>query len=368
MADVLTVLRILGGVFLLLMNGYFVLIEFAMTRVRQFNADEFDDSAGLRRAWEMTDRLEIYLSGCQVGITIASVGLGVVAEPAVAKAFNPVVKALGLGGGSTHALSAILALSLINLLHVIVGEQTPTYLGIERTKFAARYGSGLLYWWTRLMSPVIIVADKTAKGLLALFGVEITRSWTEAEEGEDGEDGEREVVSRADLHRQMGDVLGQVDDLSREREEEVLAALQIEMLAVRDIMVPRDDIVALSTDDSVEENLNRMKSTPLVRFPVIGESFDEYRGIVYAPTIIENYESLVSGDVSFLDVAHDPMTIAADTSVSDAIDLFQAENQELALVVDGGDVVGLITATDAFEAVLGDLEDPVDRESAVQSS
>ncbi|WP_227354589.1 CNNM domain-containing protein [Haladaptatus salinisoli] len=365
MVEVLTVLRLLGGAFLLLMNAYFVVIEFAMTRVRQFSEDEFGDSSGLRRAWEMTDRLEIYLSGCQVGITIASVGLGVVAEPAVAHIFAPVVKTVGLGTGSTHALSAILALALINLLHVIVGEQAPTYLGIERTKFVARYGSGLLYWWTKLMSPVIVVADKAAKGLLGLFGVEITRSWTAGEGGEGGEDGEREIVSRADLHRQMGDVLGRVDDLSREREEEILAALQIEMLPVRDVMVSRDDIVALSADVPFDENRKRMASNPLVRYPVIGESFDEYRGIVYAPTVVKHYDALESGDVSLVDIAHDPMTIAADTNVSDVIDLFQAQNQELALVLDGSEVVGLVTATDAFEAVLGDLEDPIDRELSV---
>ncbi|WP_458206246.1 CNNM domain-containing protein [Haladaptatus sp. NG-SE-30] len=364
MVDVLTVLRLFGGVFLLLMNAYFVLIEFAMTRVRQFDASEFEDSTGLRRAWDMTDRLEIYLSGCQLGITIASVGLGVVAEPAVAKIFNPILKAVGMGSGSTHAFSAILALALINLLHVIVGEQAPTYLGIERTKFAARYGSGLLYWWTKLMSPVIVVADKAAKGLLGLFGVEITRSWTEAEEGEGGEDGDRDIVSRADLHRQMGDALAQVDDISQEREEEVLAALQIGMVPVRDIVVPREDIIALSTEDAIEDNLERMESSPLVRYPLIDGSLDEHRGNVYAPAVISHYEELESGDVTLTDIAHDSLTVAADTSVSDVIDLFQVENQELALVLDGNDVVGLVTATDAFEAVLGDLEDPLDKELA----
>ncbi|EFW92468.1 hypothetical protein ZOD2009_09173 [Haladaptatus paucihalophilus DX253] len=359
MVDLLTVLHLLGGVFLLLMNAYFVVTEFAMTRVRQFDESEFEDSKGLQRAWDMTDRLEIYLSGCQVGITIASVGLGVVAEPAVVAVFHPVIEAVGLGGGSTEALSAILALAVINLLHVIVGEQAPTYLGIERTKFAARYGSGILYWWTKLMSPVIILADKTAKSLLSLFGVEIERSWTEAEES-DGD--ERKIVSRADLHREMGDVLSAVEGLPEEREEEILAALQIERVPVRDIVIPREDIVALSTDDPIEENVERMEKNPLVRFPLIDGSLDEFRGIVYAPTVIERYDELTSGEVSLTDIAHDPMTVAGDTSVADAIDLFQAQNQELALVLDGQDVIGLVTATDAFEAVLGELEDPMDRE------
>ncbi|WP_455428542.1 DUF21 domain-containing protein [Halarchaeum acidiphilum] len=106
------------------MNGFFVVAEFSLTRVRQFPESAFDEP-GLRRAWEMTEELEVYLSGCQVGITIASVGLGVVAEPAVAA----VLHALGVSVGTapSHALAAVVAFALVNFSHVVVGEQIPTY-------------------------------------------------------------------------------------------------------------------------------------------------------------------------------------------------------------------------------------------------
>lgn len=177
MAELLTALRIVGGIALLLANGFFVTTEFALTRVRQFPREEFDSHPGLQRAWEMTDRLEIYLSGCQVGITIASVSLGVVAEPAVAAVIDPIVRMVGIGntvGQAGHTTTAvILSLALINFLHVVVGEQIPTYLGIERTKTIARYGAPLLYWWTRLMWPFIVAADRVAKGILRVGGVDI---------------------------------------------------------------------------------------------------------------------------------------------------------------------------------------------------
>jgi CBS domain containing-hemolysin-like protein len=173
----MTWIRLFGGVALLLGNSFFVTTEFAMTRVRQFEREEFLGSGrGLKRAWDMTDRLEIFLTGCQVGITICSVGLGVVAEPAVTAVVGPLLGAVGISGGGHTTLSVILALTVVNLLHVIVGEQAPTYLGIERSKFVAGYGSRPLYAWTKLMYPVIIAADWVAKGLLGLFGVEITRS------------------------------------------------------------------------------------------------------------------------------------------------------------------------------------------------
>lgn len=98
----------------------------------------------------MTERLAIYLSGCQPGITICSVGLGIVAAPALAAVLSPLLGLFGLEAtGAGHgALPGIIALAVINLLHVLVGEQGPTYLGIECPKFVMKHGAPLLYWWT----------------------------------------------------------------------------------------------------------------------------------------------------------------------------------------------------------------------------
>ena len=85
---------------------------------------------------------------------------------------------------------------------------------------------------------------------------------------------------------------------------------------------------------------------------------------MYAPSIIDHYEDLTDGNVSFTEIAAPPMTLAAETNASDAFDQFQAEDQELALVLEDGDVVGLLTATDALEAVMGELEDPLDQRAS----
>ena len=354
MVDLATALRLIGGIALLFANGFFVTTEFALTRVRQFSEDEFQ-SGGLERAWQMTERLEIFLSGCQVGITISSVGLGVVAEPALAAVLDPLVRSVGVGtgtGGHTAA-SVLVSFAVINLLHVIVGEQAPTYLGIERTKFVARYGAPLLYWWTKLMAPVIILSDRTAKALLGLFGVEIARSWAEEEIEEGG------PSTRGELREQMGDALRDAG-VSDERRDEVLSAFEIGDIPVEEIMIDRESIVALSTADDLETNLDRITDSPHVRFPLVGESLEEFHGIVYTPSVLRHVEEIVGGTLDFRDLTAPPMTVGTDTVVSDLIDRFQAENQELALVVEAGRVVGLVTATDAFEEITGDLEDPID--------
>ena len=353
MVELVTGLRLVSGVVLLLSNGFFVTTEFALTRVRQFSPEEFE-GPGLERAWEMTERLEIFLSGCQVGITVSSIGLGVVAEPAVAAVLDPIVLALGFAPPSPAGhttVAVVVGFLLINLLHVIIGEQAPTYLGIERTKLVARYGAPLLYWWTMLMYPVIVVADRVAKGLLGVFGVTIDRSWTD-EALEEG-------ASRGELRRQMGEALLSAG-IDAERREEVMNALAIGRMPVTEVMNPREEIAALSTDDDLEAVVERIGSTPHGRFPLVDGSLENLVGFVYTPALFEHWAAFTAGELDLADVAAPPMTVEADVVVSELIDRFQAENQELALVVDDGEVIGLVTATDAFEAITGELEDPID--------
>lgn len=366
MVDVVTAGRLVAGLILLLGNGYFVTIEFAMTRVRQFAEEEFQGSRGLERAWEMTERLEIYLSGCQLGITVCSVGLGVVAEPALTAVIDPAIAAFGLDGllgggggeGGHTALAAIGALGVINLLHLTIGEQAPTYLGIERTKTVAKYGAPILYWWTRILSPIIRLADWVAKKLLSLFGVEITRSWAEEEIDEES----AEANTRGELLSQMGDVLANMD-LPTERRREVINALAIDRIEVADIMVERDDIVAVSTEASTADNFETIRETPHTRFPLIGAGLDDPVGTIYVPALLRDLAELENGEEDFADVASPPISVPPEMPVSDLIDTYQDEQQELAFVVEDGKTLGLVTATDAFEAIAGEIEDPLDQQN-----
>jgi len=341
-------LRLVAGVLLILANGFFVAIEFALTRVRQYPESEFDTPA-LERAWEMTQDLEIYLTSCQVGITASSIAVGIVAEPALAALFEPYFAGSAL---ASVGAGALIAYAIINLLHLTHGEQTPTYLGVERSKFVCRYGARPLYWFAWLISPIMRVGDTVAKATLKLFGIEMTGAWLETEE--------QVIESRADLRNRLDSLLDE-GDVPEERQEEVLNALAVDEMAVAEIVTDPDDIVALSVGASVEENLATMRATPHTRFPLVGEGLTDFHGVVYTPSVLTHLEALERGERTFESIAAPPMTLAAETNVSDAFDQFQAQDQELALVLQDGDVVGLLTATDALEAVMGELEDPLDR-------
>ncbi|MDX1631858.1 MAG: hemolysin family protein [Thermoanaerobaculia bacterium] len=349
------VLRLLFGVFLVGANAFFVLTEFALTRLRSLGEEVTEDHPGLERAWHMTEELEIYLTSCQLGITASSILLGVVAEPAVTHLIETPLSAIGLSQGMIHGTAVVLAVIAINLIHKIWGEQAPTYLGVERPRVAA-YTAPVLYWWTKSLYYVIMAGDGLAKWTLGLFGVEIERSWTKAE-AEEGEEGE--IRSFGDLKRQMGEVLSR-GRLSPERREEVLRALEIQEIPVREVMVPLEEVAFLSTERSFEENLEVLREEQLTRFPLVGSDQEDFRGIVYVPALAARFRELDRGEIALDEIAAEPLTVDGDCEVSRLIDLFQEERQELALVRVDGRLAGLVTATDAFETITGELEDPLD--------
>ena len=340
-------LRLFGGVILLLLNAFFVAAEFALTRLRQYKREELEDSAGLNRAWKMTETLEIYLTSCQIGITTTSILLGVIAEPAVTQLIELVMPAGTIGSFSSHTISIILSVSLINLVHTIWGEQAPTYLGVERAETVARYSSFPLYWWTYAIYPVLLFGDWVTKATLKLIGVEIDRTWL------------NEDSASGDIRSEMVNLL-KTEGVSDDRREEVINALDIDDITVREIMVPREDIISLSTKKSFHENLDTIHSHMHARYPLVGQTLDDFKGILYTPQITANTESLIKGEKELDDFDWPKMTVEHDLPVSKLIDHFQQKNHELALVQEQGEIIGLVTLTDAIETIVGSAEDPLD--------
>lgn len=345
-------LRLVGGVLLTGMNAFFVVAEFALTRLPQM--DPAEDGPGLERARRMTDRLEIYLTGCQLGITASSILLGVVAEPAFTHLLRPLFGVLGMSGTLTQGISVVVAVVLINLIHKVWGEQTPTYLGVERPRQVARYTARPLDWWVTITYPFIMAGDGLAKSTLGAFGVEVHRSWTEMEAADE----EPSLDGIGDVRRKMGEVLSRAD-LSQERQAEVLRTLDIDHLPVTDIMVPRSEATAIRLADELSATLSLMRERVHDRYPLIGDDWTDVRGTLYLQTVFQRLPELRSGTVTLQDLAEPPVWVPADLPVSTLIDRLQEEQQEMALVRDGT-VTGLVTLTDAFEAIAGEMEDPVD--------
>ncbi|OKY78623.1 MAG: Hemolysins family protein containing CBS domain [Candidatus Methanohalarchaeum thermophilum] len=340
------VFRLLAGVFLILANGFFVAIEFGLTRARQYSKEVFE-KPGLKLAWKMTEELEIYLTTCQVGITATSIALGIVAEPALAVILEPFFAGTFL---ASIGLGSILAFLVLNLFHLTHGEQTPTYLGVEKSLFVCRYFSKPLYYFNKIVYPLIWIGDSVAKKTLALFGVEMSGEWLKTNE---------EVIeSRADLRNELNKILKK-GDLTKERRSEIMKALEIGNQKIKNIMVPREDIKFLSTENSLQENIEVIKRNPHTRYPLVKDDLDSYLGVIYSPDIIEEVKGKKNLDLT--KYAEEALCLSPDTTVSKAIDLFQEKKQELGLIKEEDNIKGLITITDTVEEILGEFEDPMKR-------
>lgn len=348
-------LRILAGVLMLAVNAFFVSTEFALTRIRQYDREEFAGDGPLADAWEMTDQLEIYLTSCQLGITLSSLLLGIVTEPAVSRLLAPAAALVGLEGRALSVVSVIAAVVLLQLVHAVWGEQVPTYLGVERPKEVVRRTARAHRAWTRLVRPAIALGDALAKWTLRSLGVEMSRSWIQ---DADAADPDERPVERGELKRHMGRILAR-GGLPVDRRREVLAAFEIGDVPVREIMVPRERIATLRAGGALDETLAALRGLSHTRLPLRDDG-GRYAGILYLPALVSNLQELRAGEIELLDLAVPPVRLDADTPVSRLIDRLQDEEQELALVEEGGEVVGLVTATDAFERIIGDLRDPLD--------
>jgi CBS domain containing-hemolysin-like protein len=344
-------IRLASGVALILANAFFVSVEFAMTRLRQFPEDVTNEHAGLERAWDMTEKLEIYLTGCQLGISVTSILLGVVAEPAVTHLFRPIFEFVGIPEAQAATVSVVIAVVAMNLVHKIWGEQAPTYLGVERPLDVARILAPILYWWTKITYPFIYLGDGLAKKTLGLFGVEVTRSWTDEEEGG------IEIESRSQMKRKVAEILGQ-GELSEERKREVINALEIGERCVADIMIAREDVTAVDVSTSPQELLALLGTHEYVRYPVVDDQSPT--GLLYSPGVFKHIDALESGDIGVRELASDALSVPDDLPISKFVDRLQDAKQEAAFVCRDGAWVGFATVTDAFEDVLGDLEDPFD--------
>jgi CBS domain containing-hemolysin-like protein len=359
--------RLAAGVLLTGMNAFFVTTEFALTRLRQFSEEEIGDHPGLKRAWEMTRELEIYLTGCQLGITTTSILLGVVAEPAVTWLLRPAWNMVGLTGTSAATASVITSVVVINLIHKVWGEQAPTYLGVERPLQVARWTAPVHYWWTRAMYPVIKLGDGIAKATLRTVGVEMSRSWVEEDGAEEPETDDRTAEraaspSRGELRKEMGEVLTR-GGVAPDRRREVLKALEIQRIPVRDIMVPAEDVTVLDLGSDLDDNLDRIRTSRHSRFPLVrGPGLDAYQGIIYVTALLMDIEAIRADEKTLADVAAEPVEVSPELPVSELIDYLQEEGQELALVREGSEIIGLVTVTDALEVITGELTDPLDRD------
>jgi CBS domain containing-hemolysin-like protein len=337
--------------FLVAANGFFVAAEFALVklRVQEIKILARKGSKTAKLVEQIVKNLDAYLSACQLGITLASLGLGWVGEPLVAKTIEPAFNILAIPEDKVHFVAFPLAFIIITLLHITVGEQVPKILAIKKYMPTALVISMPLTIFYKIFKPFIWVLNTLSNLMLRLIGIQIT-----SEHGEvHTEDEVRAILLESSA-------VGHLTLSERLIMENVL---DLENKIARRYMLPRNQIVYLDNTDSLEENLRIPSESEYTRLPLCDGDLDHVVGIVHVKDIFKalaNKEELKA----LVDIARKPTFLPETVTLDVLLREFQKKHTALAILVDEHGVVsGMITLEDVLEELVGPIQDEFDSEA-----
>src|SRR5882672_1228465 len=344
--------KLLAIAVLVLLNGFFVAAEFALVKIRTSHLKTMAASgskrAGLLRA--MKDNLNAYLSACQVGITMASLGLGWLGEPFLGRMLQPFFALAGIESPAViKSISFALAFSAITFLHIVVGEQAPKILAIRKAMPSALFVSAPLRWFYVIFKPAI--------GFLNAASNWVLRRILRVEPIAEGELAHSEEELRFIVRE--SEKSAEVTALGREL---VFNVLDLRDRVVRDIMTPRGEIVYLDLEDDFETNVKKAIDSKHTRFPLCRENLDNTIGLIH---IKELLPMMRDPQPDLMKIKRDLIPVPEMMPLEKLLNLFLVRHAHLAIVVDEyGGTVGMVTMENVLEELVGDIQDEFDTEKA----
>ena len=349
-----SVARVLAALFLVVLNGFFVASEFAFVRVRSTSVEQLvaEGRAGAGALEDVMTNLDDYLAATQLGITIASLGLGWIGEPAVASLIEPVLDPF-LSANLIHLVAFALGFSTITFLHVVFGELAPKTLAIadaERISLLLAPPMKLSYY---LFIPGIIVFNGTANAFTRMLGIPPASETDETLE-------EREIRRVLLRSGEKGHVdMAEVDMIE--------GVFDLDDTVVREVMVPRPDVVSVPADTSLADLRSTVLDAGHTRYPVVeADDADSVVGFVDVKDVLRATDADASATAG--DLARDIVVVPETTTVNDLLLQFREEERQMAAIIDEWGVLeGVATVEDVVEAVVGDLRDGFDAERTEHS-
>lgn len=344
---------------LVAMNAFFVAAEFALVGARRTRLEELGLTGDRKatRALAAVQHLDQYISSTQLGITLASLGLGWVGEPAFAELLEWLFGSLPatLSFLASHTLAVAVAFTIISVLHIILGELVPKALALLHPEDVSRWVIFPLIGFTWLMHYPIVVLNGTANRLLRLVGVRAPSS--------------HERLHSPDEIRMLVEQSGEGGSL-RDRDARLLEGVfEFSEKTALEVMTPRTEIVAIESDLTVEEAADLVAEAGRSRFPVYTDSLDEIVGLVLAKDILRALRNAPGTPVSRLMRA--PLFVPGTREVEDVLADMKRLKMHLAVVLDEyGGTAGLVTMEDLLEEIVGEIydeHDPVDAQLSVRT-
>src|SRR5690348_5074753 len=335
------------AVLLLAANAFYVAAEFALVKSRGFRVKAMveQNRFGAHLLQSMMDDVEAYLACCQLGITMASLGLGWVGEPTVSALLAPVMEPLGLPDQALHFTSFLIGFLVFSSLHIVIGEQVPKTFAIRQPEPVSLWIAYPLNVTYLVFYPLNWLLNASARGILRIFGVK---------------EGERhDILTDVELEG-LVETSAEHGEIEEGQAEYITNVFRFGELEVSDVMVHRTKMITVCGDDKPEDIVNAVIASPVTRLPVWREKQENIVGILHVKDLLRALHA-VDGDPNKLDIPAlmaPPWFVPDTRPVSEQLKAFRRRRTPFALVVDEyGEVEGLVTLEDIIEEIVGDITD-----------
>lgn len=350
------VFQLLAVLGLVLLNGFFVATEFSLVSVRRTRIETLA-AEGNRRAqtvFAAIKNLDGYIAATQLGITMASIGLGWIGEPALARLLDPLFESVlpeSFALISAHTISFIIAFSTITLLHVVFGELAPKSLALQFPESVAMLVTAPTRVFLTIFRPIISVMNGLGFAFLGLFGVKRTGS-------------EHGLIYSEEELRLLVIASREGGELEETEEAIIRRAFTLHDYAADEVMVPRTELVALPADASLDQVRASISTYRFSRFPVYGRDLDDILGVLYVKDlpVLSQWPSTQRFDLRAM--MRPVLTVPTAVPIDHMLNLMKQQRTHIAIVVDEyGGTAGMITLGDIVERVVGDVPDEFEQAS-----
>ncbi len=344
-------IRLLAVPCLVLLNGFFVAAEFALVAVRKTRVETFvrEKRRGSTLLQEQVTSLDRSIAATQLGITLASLALGWVGEPALAHLIFPLFQWVGEGWlrlAFVHSLATILAFLIITIMHVVLGELAPKSLALQRPDQVALGVAWPLEIFIRFTRPLVVWMNNLGNGVVRLMGMDPIHA--------------SHLVHSVEELTLIVDEVEEAGLLSEEQATYVVNVFRLSSKKVKDCMVPVEKIAALDLNMTPEQILEKVREGAHTRMPVYASHIDNIVGVVNTKDLFHLFS--LRNVVILQDAIYAPQFVKPDQLVGEALRLFRQTHRPMAIVrSEEGKVLGLITLEDILEEIVGDIEDEHDR-------
>ena len=338
---------------LVAVNAFFVAAEFALVGARRSRIDQMaeDGDAAARRVQRILDQLDLYISSAQLGITLASLGLGWIGEQTFALLFDRLFALAGVDAppAAAHGIAAtITAYVVLTFLHITLGEQTPKSASIVNAEGVARWCSRVLMGFTAVMSPFIRALNASNNGILRLLRLPAVTEKSHVHSPEEL----RMLVMQARAH-------GTLD----ESDSAMLAGVfDFHEKKAYDVMRPRTEMVALDVESTEAEVVAAVRAERYSRYPVYRDSTDDIVGVLLAMDVLLRTDEERARPFSLADYVREPLYVPSTRAAERVLDDLRRTRAHMAVVLDEyGGTAGIVTLEDLVEEVVGDINDEYDQ-------